>query len=242
VLYGKRIRQPIGGDFGFSGQLAEFYLTKDVWDTDVARYGIDIWMTTTAITNKFRVCQSFLGAKIHDPKDPGADLSAMLFQVVGSAFNLMETYSSLWKGIQGSEEVPTFGFRFDVGLEPVTVNLERMIENFRLGIRELEYIWKIFTPPDVLDFLKKVASADKNSFHISDEIWVKIIYSFAAAAHSGTLNKEHLLKSLTPLYLARIASFVVETWESNAAEVEKKIEQLCVSFEKNKPYLLDNWK
>jgi glycosyltransferase involved in cell wall biosynthesis len=242
VLYGKRIRQPIGGDFGFSGQLAEFYLTKDVWDTDVARYGIDIWMTTTAVTNKFRVCQSFLGAKIHDPKDPGADLSAMLFQVVGSAFNLMETYSSLWKGIQGSEEVPTFGFRFDVGLEPVTVNLERMIENFRLGIRELEYIWKIFTPPDVLDFLKKVASADKNSFHISDEIWVKIIYSFAAAAHSGTLNKEHLLKSLTPLYLARIASFVVETWESNAAEVEKKIEQLCVSFEKNKPYLLDNWK
>ena len=49
VLYGKGVRQPIGGDFGFSGELAKFYLTKDVWETDVARFGIDIWMTTLAI-------------------------------------------------------------------------------------------------------------------------------------------------------------------------------------------------
>ena len=46
-----------------------------VWGTNVARFGIDIWMTTTAIADGFRVCQAFLGAKIHDPKDPGADLS-----------------------------------------------------------------------------------------------------------------------------------------------------------------------
>jgi hypothetical protein len=40
ALYGKRIRQPIGGDFGFSGRLASFYLDKDVWESDVARFGI----------------------------------------------------------------------------------------------------------------------------------------------------------------------------------------------------------
>jgi glycosyltransferase involved in cell wall biosynthesis len=242
ALYGKRIRQPIGGDFGFSGQLANFYLTKDVWDTDVARYGIDIWMTTTAVANKFKVCQSFLGAKIHDPKDPGADLSAMLFQVVGASFDLMETYTPLWKAVAGSEEIPTFGFRYDVGLEPVAVNLERMIEKFRLGMKELIDIWKVFTPADILDILKRAAGAEKDAFHIPDEIWVRIIYTFASAVHNKVLNKEHLLKSLTPLYLARIASFVLETWASNAAEVEEKIEQLCLRFEKDKTYLLDNWK
>jgi glycosyltransferase involved in cell wall biosynthesis len=86
ALYGKRVRQPIGGDFGFSGRLAAFYLEKDVWETDVARFGIDIWMTTTAIAGGFTIAQAFLGAKIHDAKDPGADLSAMLFQVVGATF------------------------------------------------------------------------------------------------------------------------------------------------------------
>lgn len=42
ALYGKRIRQPIGGDFGFSGRLASLYLDKNVWESDVARFGIDI--------------------------------------------------------------------------------------------------------------------------------------------------------------------------------------------------------
>ena len=90
ALYGKRVRQPIGGDFGFSGRLAQFYLTKDVWESDVARFGIDIWMTTTAIANGFKVTQSFLGAKIHDAKDPGTDLSNMLYQVVSATFELMD--------------------------------------------------------------------------------------------------------------------------------------------------------
>lgn len=241
ALYGKQVRQPIGGDFGFSGTLAKFYLTKDVWETDVARYGIDIWMTTTAIANSFKVCQAFLGAKIHDPKDPGADLSAMLYQVVGATVDLMETYSEIWKTIKGSEKVPSFGFQYAVGLEPVSVNLDRMIEKFRLGIKELLDIWKMFLPIEIIHFLQKTSVVQKNEFHIPDEIWVEIIYSFAIAAHHKILNKEHLLKSLTPLYLGKVASFVIETWECNAIEVEEKINKLCTSFENEKSFLLDNW-
>jgi glycosyltransferase involved in cell wall biosynthesis len=63
MLYGLDIRQPIGGDFCFSGQLLDHYLSQDVWQTDVARFGIDIWMTTTAINAGFTVCQAHLGAK-----------------------------------------------------------------------------------------------------------------------------------------------------------------------------------
>ena len=93
---GTEVRQPIGGDFGFSGRLAEHYLEKHVWESDVARFGIDIWMTTEAVTSGARVCQSFLGAKIHDPKDPAADLSSMLRQVVGALFALMEAHAPTW--------------------------------------------------------------------------------------------------------------------------------------------------
>lgn len=241
ALYGKRVRQPIGGDFGFSGDMARFYLTKDVWETDVAKYGIDIWMTTTAITNNFRVCQAFLGAKIHDPKDPGADLSSMLYQVVGATFDLMETYAGMWIPVTGSAPVPAYGFQYAVGLEPVMVNLERMIERFRLGVRELMEIWKEFLSADILDLLRSIAFSPKDDFHIPDEIWVEIIYSFALAFHKQALNREHLLKSLTPLYIGRTASFVRELWESDALEVESRIEQLCNTFEEKKPFLLNNW-
>ena len=241
ALYGKRVRQPIGGDFGFSGELAKFYLTKDVWDTDVTRYGIDIWMTTTAIANKFRVCQSFLGSKLHDPKDPSADLSAMLFQVVGSTFDLMNIYSDFWKQVKGSEPVPTYGFQYMVGLEPVAVNLERMIDKFRLGVTELTAIWQEFLPEEIIKFLNKAAKFSQKRFHIPDEAWVEIIYHFALAVHQKLLNKEHLLKSLTPLYIGRTASFILETWESSAEQVEEKIVSLSHNFESRKDLLINNW-
>ncbi len=73
-LYGLRLRQPIGGDFAFSGKLAAHYIEQDVWETDVARFGIDIWMTTHAITSGMKLCQSNLGVKIHDAKDPAEAL------------------------------------------------------------------------------------------------------------------------------------------------------------------------
>jgi glycosyltransferase involved in cell wall biosynthesis len=241
ALYGKRVRQPIGGDFGFSGQIARFYLSKDVWESDVARYGIDIWMTSTAIANDYRVCQSFLGAKIHDAKDPGADLSAMLFQVVGATLDLMEEYADVWRGVRGSETVPSLGFRYAVGLEPVKVNVERMIERFNLGVDDLMEIWREFLPREVTDFLIKARAQQAGEFRIPDELWVEIVYGFALAAHRRVMNKEHLLKSLTPLYIGRTASFVLETWESGADEVEEKIERLCGVFEVKKKFLLDNW-
>src|SRR5512134_2926779 len=37
ALYGQRVRQPIGGEFGFSGALASHYLDQHVWESEVAR-------------------------------------------------------------------------------------------------------------------------------------------------------------------------------------------------------------
>lgn len=241
ALYGKQIRQPIGGDFGFSGKLASFYLTRDVWDTEVARYGIDIWMTTTAIANNFKICQSFLGAKIHDPKDPSADLSSMLFQVVSSTFDLMEAYQDVWKNIKGSSKVPTFGFDYTVGLEPIMVNLEKMIENYKLGVKELSNIWKEFLSKKIMNVLQRLEVSERNNFNMPDSVWVEIIYSFALAYHKRIIPREHLLKSLTPLYLGRIASFIIETDSNNSEEVEQKIERLCINYEELKNFLINEW-
>jgi glycosyltransferase involved in cell wall biosynthesis len=242
ALYGKRIRQPIGGDFAFSGRLASFFLSKDVWNTDVAKYGIDIWMTTTAIANNFKTCQSFLGAKIHDPKDPATDLSAMLYQVISATFDLMETYYDVWKDIKESKPVPTFGFRYAVGLDPVSVNVDKMIDRFRLGTKELSSLWELFIPEAPRNFVcNKLSSVSKEDFYMPDDIWVEIIYAFAIAYHKKIINREHLLKSLTPLYIGRVASFVIETWNSDASEVEDKIEKLCTIFENKKGILIETW-
>jgi len=241
ALYGQRVRQPIGGDFGFSGRLASHYLAQDVWETDVARYGVDIWMTTTALCGGFRVCQSFLGAKIHDAKDPGSDLSAMLTQVVGSVFGLMETHTQVWIPMEGSRDIPVFGFRFDVGLEPVPVNLERMIQHFRQGLTDLSEVWEQALHANTVRELRGLGQLATAEFHLPDELWVRVVYDFAAAFHRRRLNPDHLLRSLTPIYMGRVASFVADTRESLAGEVEAKIEKLCLLYEQSKPYLIEQW-
>ncbi len=241
ALYGKRVRQPIGGDFGFSGELAKFYLTKDVWETDVARFGIDIWMTTLAIAEGYKVCQSYLGAKIHDAKDPGSDLGPMFTQVVSSVFGLMGEYQNLWKGIRESQPVPTFGFHYEVGLEPVSVNLERMIGSFRLGVKDLMEIWRKVLPSETVLWLESIAKLSNEGFSFPQDLWVRMIYDFSVAYHRGSMHREHLLKSMIPLYLGKVASFVRENQESSAQEVEEKIESLCRVFEEMKPYLIERW-
>jgi glycosyltransferase involved in cell wall biosynthesis len=245
ALYGQRIRQPIGGDFGVSPALISRYLARNDWETDVARYGIDIWMTTIAVAEHFRVCQSFLGAKLHDAKDPGTDLSAMLHQVLSSVFALMQEYSQVWRFRNGSEDVDLFGFRYDVGLDPIDVNLERMLNAFRRGSEELAEIWTLALRPATLAGIQKLATSvsggSGGTFQLDDELWVRIIYDFACACKRRPMERSHLLRSLTPLYLARVASFVIETQAMFAPQVEERIERLCLCFETLRPYLIGSW-
>jgi len=241
ALYGKDVRQPIGGDFGFSGRLARHYLTKPVWESNVARFGIDIWMTTTAIADGFKVCQAFLGAKIHDAKDPGADLADMFVQVVASVFDLMRTYERSWPGVARAEDVPLFGFPHGVGLEPVDVNVDRMIGIFQTAVRDLSEIWRLAIPARTVEEVTALGGADRSSFLFPEALWVKLVYDFAVAYHRQTLPSQQLLRSLVPLYLGRTASFVLRTAASGAQQVETIIRDLADEYVRQKPYLLRRW-
>jgi hypothetical protein len=42
TLFGLRVRQPIGGDFGFSGRMARAFLSEKLWNENIAHFGIDI--------------------------------------------------------------------------------------------------------------------------------------------------------------------------------------------------------
>lgn len=237
-LYGKRIRQPIGGDFGLSGRLASHYLDQDVWESDVARFGIDIWMTTTAIADGFKACQSFLGAKIHDAKDPGLHLAQMLQQVMASLLDLMVARAPVWRGLRGSELVPLFGLEYAVGLEPVAVDRDRMVRIFRSGHAELKPLWERVLRPATVAELDQTVAHERG---VPNWLWVSVLHDFALAYRDRVIERSHLLQSLTPLYLGRVATFIEQAWDLDAERVEELIEAQCLEFEALKPELEDLW-
>ena len=242
ALYGKRIRQPIGGDFAISRGVAQFYTEQDVWLTDVARFGIDIWMTTSAVTQGFRICQSNLGAKIHDVKDPGQHLGPMFRQVLSALFSLMERYESYWKGVSGSEPLELFGYEGTLQPEPVNVNLELMIDLFKTGFGQFSPLWKDILSDASFSAVKESSRMSAAEFHLSTDAWVHILYELAATYHLWEHNRNKLLDMMTPLYFGRVASFVRQSWEMSNEQAEILVEEQAVKFEEQKEYLLKVWK
>jgi len=241
ALYGKRIRQPIGGDFAISRDVAKFYTEQDVWETDVARFGIDIWMTTSAITQGFRICQSNLGAKIHDVKDPGQHLGPMFRQVLSALFFLMERYEGYWKKVEGSELLETFGFEGTLEPEPVNVNLDLMIEIFKTGFQQFSPLWKDIFSKECFQQIEKSVKMDSSQFHLPMSTWIKLLYELAATYHLWTVNRSKLVDVMTPLYFCRVASFVRQSWEMSTQEAEALVEEQAIKFEEQKDYLIKVW-
>lgn len=241
ALYGKRIRQPIGSEWACSGERIGPYLTQKDWDADAVQYGAEFWLTTTAVVRGARLCEAYLGdgARLH--KDAGTDLSTMLTQIVGSLFALMQEHAEYWKGIRGSEPVPLIGAAPELESGPIRVNLDRMLHAFHLGATEFRSMWSGVLSRETLEELSSAAGASGHGFRLSDALWVRVLYDFALAVRRQEMTSAHLLKSLTPLYLGKTASFILETQETDREGVEEVIEQLCRVFEREKPYLVERW-
>ena len=241
ALYGLRIRQPIGGDFSFAGKLASYYIEQDVWDTDVARYGIDVWMTTNAITNSFKICQSNLGVKTHDAKDPAESLGPMFRQVVHTLFVLMEQHEAQWKAIKGSRTVPLFGLQEFIEPEPIQVDLERLVTEYKTGFRQFKGIYQDIFCSECFEELKRCATKAKTRFVMPVTTWVHVLYETAATFHSWTYNRTQLVNLVTPLYLGRVASFINRTRKMTSSQAEAVVEEQAQVFEDYKNYLIQVW-
>lgn len=244
ALYGKRVRQPIGGDFGLSKDMVDFYYEygTEVWMTDIARFGIDIWMTTSAIVEDKSICQSYLGAKIHDVKDPLENLGPMFRQVVYPIFEIMENEQVKWKNIRGSKPIPTYGEPIQKEPEPFAVDLSGMIENFNEGFKNLAALWEKIINPESFAMLRGLTrKRNSDNFLMPTEDWAKIVYDFSITFHSWKKDRKNLVDIMRPLYYARVASFINRTREMTTQQAEQIIEQQAQTFEDLKPYLLEKW-
>ena len=231
-LFGKEIRQPIGGDFGVGKEMIDIYLTKakNCSQTDVARFGIDIWLTTNAIvhSNK-KIYQASLGAKIHDPKDPGADLVPMFMQVVGTLFNLLIEYSYIWKkNINNKiiEKTPIYGEILEIQPEPVYINVENLKTNLKKGLNNQ------LTKELALNYFDYISKNGK----ISLEMWVDILFN-AIVRYSKTKDM-NIIESIVPLYFGRVADFVETTQKMDEREAENLIGNQIYLFLEKKAELL----
>ena len=244
ALYGRRVRQPIGGDFGFSGELARIYLASPTWTEAVSHFGIDIWMTTLAMNNNIPICQAFMGRpKIHKPKDPGEDLGPMFSQVVGTIFELMGHGSGYWMRVKWSKPTSIYGFGLgEVEMPPpVKVSQDKLAQKFRQGFEQYHGAWEKILTEAILNKVEEVAGLPDDMFDFPTQTWGKLLFDFAVAYNRNVIDRQELLDSLIPLYFGKTLSFVRKTERMSVQQAEEFIENECMVFEETKPYLVEHW-
>jgi hypothetical protein len=245
ALYGRQIRQPIGGDFGFSGELAAFFAEQDVWQTDVARFGIDIWMTTSALNEGYSVVQANLGTKIHEAKDPSTDLASMSGQVVSTLFYLIGKYEKNWRSINKSQKVEIVGnVNQTPKLESVPVSLDKLKLEFVEGFRHFEPLYQqVLSHQNYSELKGKVENLEKKrELDFPDQLWVKIVYDFAFIYQTWSRNRRRLVDIIAPLYFGKVGAFCHQVADMDSEEAEEVIEKEAQVFEKLKPYLVEKFK
>ncbi|PIX16323.1 MAG: hypothetical protein COZ72_01215 [Elusimicrobia bacterium CG_4_8_14_3_um_filter_50_9] len=233
ALYGQRLRQPIGGDFGMRAPLVRYFLDWAYWDNNVSRFGIDIWMTTIAANESFRTGQCFLGVKDHDSRRPD-QLGPMFRQVLSTSFRLMERYCHKWEMVKESRDIPFVNAPYDVTPPKLTIGKDDYFARYMESSVNLMKIWKDILRAGTFTQVKKA----NVSGMFSADIWTRIVYDFASVYHSWKKDRFKLVGLITPFYYARLDAFLKECEQLGTEEAVKRQAEV---FEENKNYLIEHW-
>ncbi|MDA2923823.1 glycosyltransferase [Acidobacteria bacterium AH-259-L09] len=221
-LLGKKVRQPIGGEFAFSGRLMDHWRTR-IWEENVRQYGIDIFMTVEALLGNFRVAQVALGCKIHKPSAP--KLGPMFTQVVETLFTRLLQSKDQWSGNFSQSDIPPIYGCVQPVTEPqgLSIDYKRMKRQAIGEFASSKSLILRILPHQRGRRVKQMFEAQR--LRLSSSLWMSIVYDFLCAydRSKNRAEKLEILEALKPLYLARVVSFIRETLEFNHVESENKI-------------------
>ena len=243
-LYGRRVRQPIGGDFGISGKMAGIFVKSPLWDEDVSQSGIDIWMTTIAMNEGVPICQAFMGKpKAQKPRDPSLVPGPMFKQIVSTIFNLMIAYHEKWASTKWSKPTAIFGFGVgEVEAPPVVkVSKERLYTRFREGFNTNWNLYRSLFSSENLQKVREIASLDIDHFEMPVPVWARILFDCSISYSKKVMDRARLIEVLIPLYYGMTLSFVNKTEGMSSQQAEEYLEDMCLIFEQSKPYLVYRW-
>lgn len=249
AVFGRDIRQPIGGDFAFSGALVDFYLKKEGYTREVERFGIDSWLTISAIVNKYRMMQANLGAKIHDasvkhPLFPENSIGKMFFEVTKTIFTLLMVYEDFWTKNKQILPVEFFGPEIQSTPEMVRLHFRPLWKAFKRTTAEYRDFWEKNLPKKQFERIKFLLWVNIENYEFTQDLWADLVYDFALLYRKAKTaeKRERIVEALVPLYLGRCACFALEVKGMNEFEAEGKFKNLIRIFALKKHGFVRRWK
>jgi len=235
VLFGVGVRQPIGGEYGISVSLLESLVQHELFP---AGFGIDIFITLVAISERMKIVEAVLGVKEHESTkqyaDPDRLLVPMFYQVVGTLFELIGYYREYIATVCGMKPVERLGESRHKRPRRIATDQEDLIRRFRDRYREMAKEGVPFLAA-LKENLDRVASKKLSEFSFPLSVWVKAVY--LAINEYARSHDPKVLDALRVLWQGRFLSLVRETQGMSEDEAERVIQGQLDAFQQQRSIL-----
>jgi hypothetical protein len=156
-----------------------------------------------------------------------------------SAIESLRSHESFWLKATGVRELRTWGSDPIAIPEAATWDYQALAVQARHDITEIKPLLDTVLDPVVL--AQVLSDRAQARSELDDELWVGIVYAFAAATRLGQASVPHLADMFAPLYMWRAAAFMATTDGESSASVQARLNSLCETFERLKPVLVADW-
>ena len=228
-------------DFGCSRRLLEHVLHTDKWPGDNDQTQIDLWLTTTAVSGGFRFAKASWARDAAAPETRHR-ISAARLRRSSEGYSTSERRAAVWHRVSRVGRRSGFRHRSDrsargagrQSIQPPRVVSPRVSRTLRHLGRD----------PAASDDprVQEAGRCAPESFRMDDRLWARTIYDFALGHRLRVIARDHLLRSLTPLYLGWLTSFILAGRDEPESAIEARLERTCQAFEDEKPYLISRWR
>jgi hypothetical protein len=237
ALYGAALYEPLASEFACSGRFVSHCLEQSIWQREMARFTIDLWLHTEAIARGFSMGQIWRPpAGTTSPRPP---LRETVRQIVVALAESLRAHESFWTRPHDLLQLATWGRDGADPPDPPPWDYKALGLEARNDIDEIRPLLREVLEPGLLSRLVDAVSSP--ALRADEELWVRSVYAFATAARRPSANVEQLAGVFVPIYLWRAASFMACASKEPETAVEVRLESLCQAFERLKPVLVDSW-
>jgi len=233
LIYGVlkwNIRQPIGGEFGFSSKMIDWWLNQK-WTESTFKFGVDVFLTLEAYFSKLRTCQVFLGVKLHNPSAP--KLNNMFLEVAKTLFDELQKYS---KELKTKKIKPKKPFFFNHKRLPSVLNqnnsfnISLFYKNFLCDFKKIKNKYPKIIKEDTLKEIKKALAGKE--IEVNSDLWARIVNDCMRGYFEAKKEKEkrQILEVLRCFYFGRVVSFFKKIKDMSIQEAEKEVSTQAKKF------------
>ena len=233
-IFGLDLRQPLAGDFSFSGSMADWWL-KQQWPKSAYGAGIDVFLSLhPLLIDSVKSGQVNLGSKIHRASKISG-LNIIFNQIVETLFKIILANKHLIKDKTQVKQVEIIGDKRLSSLADLTPDYKSFKEAFFKKFEFIAEAVKGLVSKEVYKEIKALQQGDK--LLMDNDLWVKLVYDFLTA-YDATDQDISIIETLKCFYFGRVASFFEETTHYSPVQSENAIIEQAECFFENRNYFL----